>query len=178
MVNDGDEELVRRCLQGDREAFEPLVARYQHVLFNVALRMVGDYEDARDVAQTAFVKAYAKLGSFDPRHRFFSWLYRIMVNEALNLIDRRKPGAPLPPGLAVDVDPGAVLEATECAELVETALGELPPESREVLVLRHFGELSYQEMAETLAIPEKTVKSRLFTARQRLGEILLAKGVR
>jgi RNA polymerase sigma-70 factor (ECF subfamily) len=140
--------------------------------------MVGDYEDARDVAQAAFVKAFSKLGSFDPRHRFFSWLYRIMVNEALNLIDRRRPGVPLPPGLAVAVDPSAVLEATECAELVQTALRELPPESREVLVLRHFGELSYQEMAETLAIPEKTVKSRLFTARQRLGEILLAKGVR
>ncbi len=165
-------------MRGDCEAFEPLVARYQHVLFNVALRMVGDPEDARDVAQTAFVKAFEKLGSFDLRHRFFSWLYRIMLNEALNLVERRRPTVPLTSEVALGLDPGAVLEATECAELVQAALGELPFDSRQVLVLRHFGELSYQEMSEALGIPEKTVKSRLFTARQRLGEILQARGVR
>ena len=87
---DPDAELVARCLRGEVEAFEPLVLRYQRVLFNVAWRMLGDREDARDVVQGAFVKAWEKLASFDPRYRFFSWMYRIVVNESLNA---REPAA-------------------------------------------------------------------------------------
>ena len=79
---DADATLVARCLEGDASAFEPIVRRYQRVLYNVAFRMVGDREDARDIVQSAFVKAWEKLATFDPRHRFFSWMYRIVVNES------------------------------------------------------------------------------------------------
>jgi RNA polymerase sigma-70 factor (ECF subfamily) len=178
MVDEDDAECVARCLRGDASAFEPLVARYQKVLFNVSLRMVGDSEDARDVTQTAFVKAWEKLASFDPSHRFFSWLYRIMINESLNLIERRHRQVPLDAGPSAPALPDRQLEASELAERIQNALSELTQESREVLVLRHFAELSYQEMATALEIPEKTVKSRLFTARQRLGDILLRGGQR
>ncbi len=161
---------VALCLGGDGSAFEPLVARYEKVLFNVALRMLGDREDARDVTQTAFVKAWEHLASYDPSHRFFSWLYRIMVNESLNLIARRRRQVPLDAELPSPERADRQAEADELMERLQAALLALPQESREVLVLRHFAEQSYQEIAWTLGIAEKTVKSRLFTARQRLGE--------
>lgn len=167
-----DAQLVERCVRGDVDAFEPLVARYQKVLFNVALRMVGDYEDARDIAQTTFVKAYEKLRSYDPRYRFFSWIYRIAINECLNFVSRRRPQQALDPGLVSGDDPEGEAEARELGVRVQDALVKLPPEQRLVLVLRHFRELSYGEMSEVLLVPEKTVRSRLYTARQRLGEIL------
>lgn len=176
MVDKPDVEWIAQCLRGDPSAFEPLVTRYQKVVFNVALRMVGDYEDARDVTQVTFVKAWEKLRSFDASHRFFSWLYRIMINESLDLIERRRRQVALDHELPSPARPDRDFEAGERAERVRAALARLPRDSREVLVLRHFGELSYQEMAEALAIPEKTVKSRLFTARQRIGLLLVAEG--
>ncbi|HET7291631.1 MAG TPA: sigma-70 family RNA polymerase sigma factor [Vicinamibacteria bacterium] len=173
MVDGGDDhELVERCLHGDLDAFEPLVVRYQKPLFNVALRMVKDREDARDITQTAFVKAFEKLGTFDRRHRFFSWLYRIAVNECLNFVTRRRPAAPLPPGLPAADDPERSAEAGELAGRIQGALMTLSPEYRLVVVLRHFLGLSYAEMSAVLLIPEKTVRSRLHTARERLADTL------
>jgi RNA polymerase sigma-70 factor (ECF subfamily) len=179
MKESGDDaELVSRCLRGEAEAFEPLVERYQGVLFNVALRMVGDYEDARDITQNAFVKAYEKLATYDPRFRFFSWIYRIMVNESLNSLERRKPHQPLDPALASTEDPLEKAQAEEQSRKVQDALMELPVDQREALILRHFAELSYAEMALALGITEKTVKSRLYEARQRLGEVLARRSAR
>ena len=173
MVDGGDDhELVDRCLGGDLDAFAPLVARYQKPLFNVALRMVRDREDARDITQTAFVKAYEKLRSFDRRHRFFSWIYRIAVNECLNFVSRRRPEQPLLADVPAADDPQRDAEASELAARVQDALVTLTPDYRLVVILRHFLGLSYVEMSETLLIPEKTVRSRLYTARQRLAEVL------
>jgi RNA polymerase sigma-70 factor (ECF subfamily) len=170
---DRDEALVARCLGGEVEAFEPLVQRYQRVLFNAAYRLLGDREDAREVAQAAFVKAYEKLASFDPRYRFFSWIYRIVVNEALNTRSRRRPNEPLAsdlPGRGGSVE--EALASRERCDSVQAALLRLGNDDREVIVLRHFVELSYAEIGETLGIAEKTVKSRLHEARQRLGRML------
>jgi RNA polymerase sigma-70 factor (ECF subfamily) len=174
-MDDGDDvQLVGRCLAGDGEAFRPLVERYQRVVFNLALRMLGDPEEARDVAQTAFVKVYENLGRYDPRFRFFSWVYRIALNECLNARDRRRRHAPLDPGLAAGHDhPDDGVRHREVGEQVRGALMRLPRAYREVVVLRHFAELTYAEMSAVLRVPEKTVKSRLHTARQRLGELLL-----
>jgi RNA polymerase sigma-70 factor, ECF subfamily len=92
MTDENDERVwVARCLKGDASAFEPLVARYERPLFAVALRLVTNYEDARDVTQNVFIRAYEHLGSFDPERRFFSWIYRIAVNESLNLRRTRRP---------------------------------------------------------------------------------------
>jgi RNA polymerase sigma-70 factor, ECF subfamily len=169
---DPDEALVARCLQGEIEAFEAIVSRYQRVLFNAAYRLLGDREEARDAAQAAFVKAYEKLATFDPHYRFFSWIYRIVVNEALNTRERRRPSAPL----LVDLPDVARIEeelaARERSDSVQAALLRLSAEDREVIVLRHFAELSYAEIGETLGLAEKTVKSRLHEARQRLGRML------
>ncbi len=142
--DENDAELVRRCLQGDAEAFRPLVEKYQRVLFNVAYRMVHDHEDARDLAQGAFVKAYEKLGSYDPARRFFSWIYRILINDTLNFLDRKRPSQPLDPGWAGPSagGPDQELEARERSRNVRNALMALPVDYREVVVLRHFAGLS------------------------------------
>lgn len=172
MDSANDAELVERCLGGDSRAFEPLVEKYQKVLFNVALRMVGNREDARDLAQTAFLKAYDGLASYDVNRKFFSWIYRILVNESINFLKRRRMGQELPRELASPEDPAQGLYSSELRGQLQAALAKLAKEQREVLILRHFAELSYCEIGQTLNLPEKTVKSRLHTARQRLLELI------
>jgi len=167
-----DADLVSRCLGGDVQAFEPLVLRYQRVLFNVAWRMLGDREEARDVVQGAFVKAWEKLGTFDPRYRFFSWIYRIVVNESLNARGRRPPLQPLEADLPSPGGPEVELRDRERSDCVQAALRRLSGDDREVIVLRHFADLSYAEIGEALGLAEKTVKSRLHEARRRLGRAL------
>ena len=176
MDSSDDVEIVARCLRGEVEAFAPLVARYQKVLFNLAWRMLGDREDARDVTQTAFVKAYEKLATYDPAHRFFSWIYRIVLNECLNLRQRRPFHERLDETMAASDSPYREAEAHETSDRVQAGLLRLPAELREVLVLRHFLELSYGDIGAALHLPEKTVKSRLYSARQRLGQILIGGG--
>jgi RNA polymerase sigma-70 factor (ECF subfamily) len=172
---DGDDAaIVARCLEGDIQAFGTLVERYQRVLYNLSLRMTGSPEDARDASQTAFLKAWEKLASFDPQYRFFSWIYRIAVNECLNQLNRRRRVEPLDTHLELPSgeDASSTLRAREASERVQAALLRLTPEHREVVILRHFLEMPYGEIADTLTIPEKTVKSRLYEARQRLCELL------
>jgi RNA polymerase sigma-70 factor (ECF subfamily) len=168
-----DGVAVKRCLNGDPAPFEALVGRYQPMMFNVALRMLGDYEDARDAAQNTFVKAYEKLATFDPERRFFSWIYRILMNECLNL--RRRPATALlgdSEDQVVDRSDADAVERAERKRDVKHALLSLSPAYREVIVLRHFAALSYEEMSEAIGVPTRTVKSRLHTARQQLASEL------
>jgi len=171
-------ELIRRSLGGDAEAYGELVVRHQRVLYNVALRMTGNREDAQDITQVAFIKAYQKLASFDRSRKFFSWVYRILWNEALNHIQRRPRHDPLEDEMpAESALPDRESEANEASALIQEAIQELPADYRQVILLRHFAQLSYQEMSRVIELPEKTVKSRLFTARRLLGSILERKGV-
>jgi len=155
-----------------------LVLRYQRVLYNVTLRMLDDPDDAMGATQSAFVKAYERLASFDPSRRFFSWLYRIALNEALDRRRRRRVRVPLSERIvAPDPDPARMAADHETEWMIRDALRQLSPVRREVVVLRHFAGLSYQEIADALDVPEKTVKSRLFDARRKLAELLMARGV-
>lgn len=169
---------VRDCLQGDPQAFVALVERYEKPVYNVALRMLRNREDAQDVAQTAFLKAYRSLSSYDPQFRFYSWIYRIAINESLNVLRaRRREAGPVDGQLAAtDPGPDQVLETdNEMRELLDAVEG-LKPDYRAVIVLKYFAGQSYQDMAVTLEIDEKTVKSRLFTARQLLKDRLVGPG--
>ena len=178
MTSEDDSRLVRECLEGNTRAFEVLVDRYYSVLFNVAYRMVGHAEDAKDIVQTTFLKAYEKLGTYDPQYRVFSWIYRIMLNESLNLRARRKPQVQVSEALlSPSRTPEEEEERRQLGATVQAALQQLPEEQRQVLVLRHFADLSYREMSWVLEIPEKKVKSRLYSARQQMGAILLRRGV-
>jgi RNA polymerase sigma-70 factor (ECF subfamily) len=168
-----DAALVKRVLDGDERSFSTLVERYQGVLFNLALRTVGDFDEAQDVTQTAFVKAYRNLRSFDPRHRFFSWIYRITLNESLNARNAHRSFDSIPENVAApQPDALELIDLDERRHLLDRAIGDLPELYRRVVELRHRSELSYREIAEALDIPEKTVKSRLFSARRRLAEAL------
>ena len=167
-----DLALVARCRAGETAAFAGLVERYQRVLFTVAVRMLGNADEASDAAQNAFVKAYQKLDTFDPTRRFFSWIYRILVNECLNARRDYRPYDPLAPDLASVGTPAELFETAERRRRVQAAILALPMEYREVIVLRHYTDLSYEEIGEALHVPAKTVKSRLHTARERLAVML------
>lgn len=171
---DDDIAAVRLCLRGDPSAFEPIVARYQRVLFSVARRMLGNYEDALDATQNTFIRAYQGLDTYDPSRRFFSWIYRIGVNECLNVRRARRPEEPLADQVDATSDrsPFQGVVDLERSEWIDTALAGLSEDHRLAIALRHFAELSYSEMSDVMGVPEKTVKSRLFEARHRLGDLL------
>lgn len=178
MSDDAVLAVIRRAQNGDARAFEALVDEYQGVLYNLALRMTGNGEDARDLTQTVFLKVWRNLASYDPRHRFYSWVYRITLNESLNFVHRSRKHSELDERMpSSDAGPDDQASANEMTEHIQGALMELTPEYREVIVLRHFQQLAYQEIAEILSIPEKTVKSRLYSARQLLGARLRQRGI-
>lgn len=171
---DDDVICVARCLRGDSAAFEAIVRRYERVLFSVARRMLGNYEDALDATQNAFVRAFQGLDTYDPSRRFFSWIYRIAVNECLNARRGRRPDDPLPADLEAQAgdNPFKEVQNAELSGVIDSALVRLSEDQRLVVVLRYFAELSYSEISEAVGVPEKTVKSRLFEARHRLGDLL------
>ena len=173
-----DADLVRESLGGDGRAFGELLARYERPVFNAAYRMLGNRDDAADVSQTTFLRAWENLASYDPERRFYSWIYRIALNESLRALERRRPVDVGPPPDRSDEPTAALrLVGAETAKTIQKVLDAMTPEYRAVIVLRHFLDANYQEMAEALGIPEKTVKSRLFTARQRLRVLLEAEGI-
>jgi len=167
-ADEQDRALVRRYLAGHQDAASALVDRYQKRLFNVALRMLGNVEDAKDVTQTVFLNAFLKLRSYDPRYKFFSWVYRMTVNESLNASKRRRRMVPLEAAPPVAAPAATADRTTEAQDLVGRALMRLKPDDRAVVVLKHFASFSYEEIAQVLEIPIRTVKSRLVTARDRL----------
>lgn len=166
-----DAQLVALALRGNREAYGELVRRHQTPAYNVARRIVGDSQDALDVTQDAFVRAYDALASFDRARPFAPWLYTIVTNLALNFAQRRRPVI----SLDVEIEsrdtaatPEQHVLASERQQRVREALLQLPPAWRAVVELRHFQDMSYDEIAVALGIPVSDVKSHLFRARQKL----------
>lgn len=173
-----DGECVRRCLRGETEAFDQIVLRYQKPVFNAIYHMVNDYEDSRELSQSAFMKAFMHLKSFDQRRPFFSWLYRIAINEAINFLSAKRMVEPITADvLSPAAGPAERMEAKEIGEHLEAAMAALQPDYRAAVVLRHSLGLSYDQAAEVAGIPVKTFKSRLYTARQLLRLELAAKGL-
>jgi RNA polymerase sigma-70 factor (ECF subfamily) len=173
---DNDESLVERCRSGDSAAFEALVVRYQRPIYNAAFRVLGNAEDASDITQAVFLKVAERLDDFDPQYRFFSWIYRIALNESFDVLRRQGREEPLdddwdPPG-PDHLDPERAVSDAQVSSRVQAALMSLRMDDRAVLTLRHFSECSYREIGVILDIDEKTVKSRLFEARQRLKDLL------
>jgi len=180
-----DAELVRRILAGEGEHFEALVARYQTRLFRFIARFTNDPEDARDVTQEVFLKVYGALDRFDPRFRFSTWLFRVAGNAAIDHLRRRRGRAvslDLPPDAdgesrAIDPrdegpDPLEELRMRRLRRAIDEAIRKLPDDYRELISLRHYGELPYEEIAELKRLPLGTVKNKLFRARQALRDLL------
>jgi RNA polymerase sigma-70 factor (ECF subfamily) len=180
-----DLALIRRVQQGDRSAFDLLVAKYQHKILNLVMRYVKDPSEALDVAQEAFLKAYRAAPSFRGESAFYTWLYRIAINTAKNYLvaARRRP-------VAVDVDfadseqfetltkqsdiatPERLALTEEIGAAVEAAIQELPEELRTAILLREIEGMSYEEIAATMECPVGTVRSRIFRAREAIEERL------
>jgi RNA polymerase sigma-70 factor (ECF subfamily) len=177
MREDPDAALVLASRAGDRQAFAQLLARYEKPVFNAAYRILHHREDAADVTQTAFLRAYEHLDRYDPAQRFFAWIYRIAMNEALDVGARK---APVDVELDVMPDPAGgpddQAEGAQADARVQDALMALALEQRVLVVLKHVQDCSYEQMAAILECPVKTVKSRLFTARRALRERLLERG--
>lgn len=175
-----DAEIVRRVLSGDAGLYRVLVERHSPAVFNAALRLVGRREVAADIAQEAFLRAYQALARFDPARPLRPWLCRIAVNLSLNWLKRQRPTISLDnPGTAPallasspDADPHNATLRLERQQILHRAILSLPPEQRAVIELRHFQELSYQEIADSLNLSLSNVKSRLFRARKNLRQIL------
>jgi len=178
MNNNDDAALVKKCMKGDVKAFENLIDKYQKPIFNTALRICNDFDNAEDISQAAFVKAFENLKSYHPKYKFFSWLYRIVINEALNFLHRGKKFLDLDENIiSKEKTPDQVFEQTELSNKIRNALMNIEPNYRILIDLRHFQNCSYSEIGYILSIPEKTVKSRLYTARQVLGKILIKEGL-
>jgi len=174
-VDDDDQRLVERCLKGDQEAFAELVVRYQRPIYHMAFRVLGNAEDAREITQSVFLKVAERLDDYNPRFKFFSWIYRITINASLNL--RRSSGREELVGEDLEVqdsgaDPEASMSAAQQSARIQKALMGLKFENRAVLTLRHFSDCSYREIGQILDLDEKTVKSRLYEGRQQLRSLL------
>jgi RNA polymerase sigma-70 factor (ECF subfamily) len=140
--------------------------------------MVRHRDDAEDIAQSVFVKAYESLNSFNPRYKFFSWIYRMTINESINFIKHRRPSADLSAGMASsEKNPEESLSEKNLRETLLDAMMKLEIDYRAIIILKHFEGFSYEEISYILELPEKTVKSRLYTSRQNLREILISEGV-
>jgi RNA polymerase sigma-70 factor, ECF subfamily len=180
---DVDEEDLDRARQGDREAFSRLVRRHQRRVYGAALHILGDHSEADDVAQEAFVRAYRGLATFDGRADFFTWLYRIAVNTALNALRSGKRGAALAQRSGAEAahvggrpealghaarNPAQQMQDTgEVARVLE-AISQLSPALRVTIVLATIEEFSHKQIAEILEIPEGTVAWRVNEARRLL----------
>ena len=183
-----ENEIIRSVLRGNVNDFEKLVTAYEKNVYSLALRMVGDPEDAADMTQETFIKAYRALSGFRGDSKFSSWLYRIASNVCLDFL-RSRSRHPQVSLSTVDEDDRATFELPDMRqnpeeqlmkklgmEAVRRGLEQLPEQQRQILVLRELGGLSYAELAQTLGLEEGTVKSRIFRARKRLCALLLCDG--
>ena len=189
MTREQEAAIVRKVRGGDANAFETLVLAYEKNVYNIALRMTGNSEDAADMTQEAFIKAYNSLQSFRGDSKFSVWLYRIVSNVCLDFLrsKNRRPTV----SLSVEDDDGEdaqldVADESQSPELlldrkltrdsVRRGLDSLPPDYRQILLLREIQGLSYDEIAQALSLEVGTVKSRIFRARKRLCTFLIDDG--
>ncbi len=179
--------LIERCKKGDQTAYELLVRKYQNSVFNLCRKMVRNPEEARDLSQEAFVKTFATLDRFNPVYAFSSWLYKITANLCIDHLRRQRmktlsldepmegQDGTLPRELQDRGSrPDEDSERSEMRGAIQTAIARLPEHYRVILLLRHQDQLSYEEIAATLAIPLGTVKARIHRAREGLREYLQA----
>jgi len=171
-----DRSLTKLAAQGDQDAFGELVQLHQSAVFNVAYRMLGNRQDAEDAAQEAFVRAYNAFDTFDAERPLRPWLKRIVTNLCINRIKATRPTLSLENGLPPPKEPKPGPETQtairERDALIRAAILSLPLRYRAAIELRHFQDLSYEEIAESLDKPLSTVKSDLFRARKMLAEKL------
>ena len=186
MTRQEELDIIARVLAGDTDAFEFLVREHEKLVYNLALRMLGNEQDALDASQEAFFRAYRALDSFRADSKFSVWLYRVTHNvcmdmlrhrsragDSLSLTDQEGDELSLPD---TRFDPEAELEKKELRQAVREGLQKLEPAFRQALVLREINGLSYEEIGQAMDLEPGTVKSRIFRARRKLAVYLAANG--
>jgi len=177
-----DNTLIQRTQSGNIDEYGELINRYQTAVFNVCYRLLGNYQEAEDSTQDAFIRAYQKLHTFDIKRPFSPWVRKIATNICLNRLQKREHKyLPLDNELNKDMTknkttPEEVVENNEQVNLIRQAILELPPKHRAVIEMRHYQELRYQEISETLKMPLSDVKSYLFRGRRLLAKKLKENG--
>ena len=171
-----EEEIIRRCLAGERDAYATLVDRYRSMAYTVAFRIVGDMDEANDLAQEGFIAAYMNLRRFRFGSRFSTWLCSIVVNKCRDHLRTRKDVVPVDDlssfRAPVSADPERTASAGEASAILQAALNALPPEYREVLVLKHIEGWDYSEIAEVLGASVGALKVRAHRGREMLKGLL------
>jgi RNA polymerase sigma-70 factor (ECF subfamily) len=177
---------LEQARQGDQAAFGKLIEAYQRPVYNLAYRMLNNPGEAEEAAQEAFIRAYTRLHTYNPKHKFSTWMLSITSNYCIDIIRKRRAlllsiDEPLPPHPALMSDgqkgPESQMEMSEQQEMVQALLQELAPDYRQAVVLRYWHELSYEEIAEMMDTTVSAIKSRLFRARRQLAEVGLANGL-
>ena len=188
-----DDEVIAAIRGGDRDAFRVLVERYQARAFRLALRILRDEDAARDAVQEALVKAFNNLAKFEQRSAFFTWLYRLVKNQCLDMLRRDRSARTVdweegslaeaeasddatPQVDGVSYAPASELQRKQLREKIDAAIALLPVGARETLILREVEGLSYSEISEAQGIPKGTVMSRLFYARKQMQKLLIESG--
>ncbi len=162
-----EEDLIHSVMAGDRGAFTRLVKEYEAPIYHSIVKIVRDHDQAADITQQAFISAFEHLATYDPKHRFFSWLYRIAWNDAINCCHQRKNSQPLDQYELPSSDPSPedCLLDKERDDHINRAISTLAYKYRVVLVLRHYLDFSYAEIGRIIGLPVSTVRSRIHTAR-------------
>ena len=177
---------LEQARQGDKVAFGKLIEAYQGPVYNLAYRMLNNSGEAEEAAQEAFIRAFTRLDSYNPAHKFSTWLLSITSNYCIDQLRKRRAvllsiDEPLPPHPALSADqekrPESQLLMNEQQAMVQSLLEELAPDYRQAVVLRYWHELSYEEIAEMMDTTVSAIKSRLFRARKQLAEIAVETGL-
>jgi len=174
MATDPDVALVKRFKEGDEAAFNEIVRRHQEKLYYVALRMVGDHDDAADLSQDAFVKAYRGLAKFKEGSSLYTWLYRIVINLCINYLRAKRLRDVISLDTVVEalgttkLAPDEVLEQSDLGQAIREAVQRLPAQQKAVFVLRQYEQMSHEEIATTLGRSVGAVKANYFHATKKL----------
>lgn len=173
MSDNEDKKIIQEVLNGNTMAFGELIKRYQSQVYSLSLRMTGITEDAEDITQNVFLKVYSKLSNYNPEFRFFSWIYKTAINESINHINARKYSR-LNDNIDFineDIAENRIIK-DQRNEQIRRSIFRLKPKYRVVIVLKYFEELSYDDICTITGLPVKTIKSRLFEARNILRKSL------
>lgn len=176
-----EQSIVRQCIGGRQEAYAVLVRRYQEMVYNVAYRMVGDTEAAKDIAQESFISAYSGLRGFRSDARFSTWLYRIVMNKCQDHLRKERPHVPVEE-MAESVastrnNPEQELRRSQTIARLQSALDLLPAGYREVIILKHMEGLSYEEMEKVLGVKAGALKVKTHRAREMLKKVMKEEGI-
>ncbi len=185
-MNSEEYVWLERAMEGDKEAFGNIIEAYQGPVFNLAYRMLNNANEAEEAAQEAFIRAYTRLDSYNPEHKFSTWLLSITSNYCIDIIRKRRaillsidePLAPHPALMSEkSAGPESQLMQNEEQILVQSLLEKLEPDYRQAVVLRYWYDLSYEEIADMMSTTVSAIKSRLFRARRQLAELGVAAGM-